>query len=150
MRASLRQAEASARAGEVPIGAVVVLDGRIIARGHNRPISSHDPSAHAEIVALRAAGRRLSNYRLADAELVVTVEPCIMCVGAIVQARLHRVVYGCADPKAGALGGAVDLAGCAAFNHRFAVSGGVLADEARALLQRFFRSRRAAGPGGAA
>jgi tRNA(adenine34) deaminase len=142
MRECLCEADAAAAAGEVPVGAVVAIDGRIVGRGHNQPIASHDPSAHAEIVALRAAGALLANYRLTGATLVVSVEPCVMCVGAIIQARVARVVFGCADAKAGGLGGLLDLAAQPGFNHYFAVTGGVLADEARARLQRFFRARR--------
>jgi tRNA(adenine34) deaminase len=142
MRECLREAEAGEAAGEVPVGALVVVDGRIVGRGHNQPIAACDPSAHAEIVALRAAGAALGNYRIVDGDLYVTVEPCLMCVGAIVQARLRRVVYGCADPKAGALGGLFDVTRQGGLNHRFAVTGGVLADDARALLQRFFQARR--------
>jgi tRNA(adenine34) deaminase len=142
MRECLQQAALAGEAGEVPVGALVVSDGRIIARGHNVPIATHDPSAHAEIVVLRAAGAALGNYRLADSEIYVTVEPCIMCVGAVIQARLRRVVFGCPDPKAGALGGVVDVRQIAALNHRFEVTGGVCADDCRALLQSFFRARR--------
>ena len=144
MRESLREAAAAERAGEVPVGAVIVRAGEIIGRGRNQPIARSDPSAHAEIIALRAAGTAIGNYRLVDAELFVTVEPCTMCVGAIIQARLQRVVFGCADPKAGALGGVLDLSQHPRLNHRFAVRGGVCEAEARALLQRFFRSRRGA------
>jgi tRNA(adenine34) deaminase len=150
MRECLREAAAAEKAGEVPVGAVVVHAGRIIGRGRNSPIVLHDPSAHAEIVALRAAGRAFGNYRLIDAELFVTVEPCVMCVGAIIQARLRRVVFGCADAKAGALGSVLDLANHPALNHRFAVQGGVCAAEARELLQRFFRSRRGSDETGGA
>ena len=142
MRECLREAEAAERAGEVPVGAVVVRDGRIVGRGHNRPIAAHDPSAHAEIVALRDAGAALGSYRLPECDLLVTVEPCVMCVGALLHARVRRVVFGCADPKAGALGGLLDLGAQPGFNHRFAVVGGVLADEAAAQLQAFFRRRR--------
>jgi len=142
MRECLREAAAAEQAGEVPVGAVVVRAGEIVGRGRNAPIARHDPSAHAEIVALRAACATLGNYRLVDGELFVTVEPCLMCVGAIVQARLQRVVFGCADPKAGALGGLLDLSHQPGLNHHFAVRGGVCEAEARALLQRFFRARR--------
>src|SRR4029434_7415973 len=117
MRECLLEAAAAERAGEVPVGAVVVREGQIIGRGRNAPIGTHDPSAHAEIVALRAAGSAQGNYRLVDAELFVTVEPCMMCVGAIIQARLRRVVFGCADPKAGALGSVVDMSRQAGLNH---------------------------------
>jgi tRNA(adenine34) deaminase len=143
MRECLCEAIAAERAGEVPVGAVVVRDGAIIGRGRNASIGTHDPSAHAEIVALRAAGAEAANYRLVGADLFVTVEPCLMCVGAIVQARLRRVVFGCADPKAGALGGAFDVTSQPGLNHRFAVQGSVCEAEARELLQRFFRARRA-------
>ena len=146
MRECLLEAAAAEAAGEVPVGAVVVRDGRIVGRGSNCPIGTNDPSGHAEIVALRAAGQAIGNYRLVDAELFVTVEPCAMCVGALVHARVSRVVFGCGDPKAGALGGRFDLMAVGAFNHRFAIRGGVLEAEARALLQRFFQTRRADGP----
>jgi len=142
MRECLREAAAAERAGEVPVGAVVVRDGQVIGRGRNASIGTHDPSAHAEVVALRAAGSAAGNYRLVDAELFVTVEPCLMCVGAVIQARLRRVVFGCPDPKAGALGGLVDFSRQADLNHRFAVRAGVCEAEARELLQRFFRRRR--------
>jgi tRNA(adenine34) deaminase len=147
MRECLREAEAAEREGEVPVGAVVVREGRIVGRGHNRPIAAHDPSAHAEVVALRAAGAALASYRLPDCELLVTVEPCVMCVGALLQARVRRVVFGCGDPKAGALGGLLDLGAQPGFNHRFEVVGGVLAEEAAALLRVFFRRRRRADGG---
>lgn len=146
MEECLREAEAAERAGEVPVGAVVVVDGRIVGRGHNQPIAHCDPSAHAEVVALRAAGRACGNYRLTEAELYVTVEPCLMCVGAIIHARLRRVVYGCADAKGGALGGLFDVTRQAAFNHQFAVTAGIRASEAQVLLQRFFRARRGTPP----
>jgi tRNA(adenine34) deaminase len=139
----LRLAETARRAGEVPVGAVVVSNGRIVGRGRNAPIARHDPTAHAEIVALRAAGRALGNYRLAGATLYVTVEPCLMCVGAIIHARLREVVFGCADPKAGALGGLLDVQALAPFNHRVAVRGGIREAECRAALRTFFAARRA-------
>ena len=144
MRECLREAAAAERAGEVPVGALVVRERRIVARAHNASIATHDPSAHAEILALRAAGAAVGNYRLTDAELFVSVEPCLMCVGAIIQARLQRVVFGCADSKAGALGGCVDFSRHPDLNHHFAVRGGVCEAEARDLLQQFFRARRAA------
>ena len=142
MRECLREAAAAERAGEVPVGAVVVRDGQIIGRGHNAPIGTNDPSAHAEIVALRAAGASVGNYRLVGADLFVSVEPCLMCVGAVIQARVRRVVFGCTDPKAGALGGAPDLSRELGLNHRFTVRGHVCEAEARQFLQRFFRRRR--------
>jgi len=118
MQAALEQAGEAAAADEIPVGAVVVIGGEIMARGQNRSIRDSDPSAHAEIVALRAAGSSVSNYRLTDATLYVTLEPCAMCIGAIVQARITRVVFGAYDPKAGAAGSAIDLSDSPAFNHR--------------------------------
>lgn len=151
MRECLLEAAAAAAQGEVPVGAIVVCNGIVIARGRNQPIASHDPTAHAEIVALRAAAALIGNYRLVDAELFVTVEPCLMCAGAIVHSRVRRVVFGCRDPKAGALGGWCDVTAQAGLNHRFAVVAGVCAAEARALLQQFFQARRGGGrPGSAA
>ena len=142
MREALRQAEIAAAASEVPIGAVVVADGEIVAAACNRTIGDCDPTAHAEIVALRQAAAKVGNHRLVGAQLYVTLEPCIMCAGAVVQARLARVVFGCRDPKAGALGSVYDIAGDARLNHRFEVQAGVEEEECRALLQRFFRERR--------
>jgi len=142
MSEALRQAEAAAAAGEVPIGAVVVAGAEIIAAAPNRTIRDVDPTAHCEIVALRAAARKLGNHRLIGAELYVTVEPCLMCAGAVVQARLQRVVFGCRDPKAGALGSLYDVGADVRLNHRFAVEGGVEEERCRALLQEFFRSLR--------
>ena len=142
MRAALDEARAAADAGEVPVGAVIVAGEEILATGQNRSIRDSDPSAHAEIVALRTACGQRGNYRLTDAILYVTLEPCAMCVGAIVQARLARVVFGAYDPKAGALGSAVDLGDSRAFNHRFEIQGGVDADACGELLQSFFRARR--------
>ena len=142
MRAALAEAEEAASAGEIPVGAIVVSGGKVIARGQNRSIRDCDPSAHAEVVALREACLAQANYRLADATLYVTLEPCAMCLGAIMQARVSRVVFGAYDPKAGAAGSAVDLTDSPAFNHRIEVMGGVLADECGAVLQDFFRSRR--------
>jgi tRNA(adenine34) deaminase len=142
MEAALQQAREAALAGEAPIGAVLVSAGAIIATGHNRTLTDHDPSGHAEVVALRDGGRQAGNHRLTAATLYVTLEPCAMCVGAIVQARLARVLFGAYDPKAGALGSAIDLSDCPAFNHRFEVQGGLLADECAAILQDFFAARR--------
>ena len=142
MRAALAEASVAAAAGEVPVGAVVIADGAVIATGHNRSISDADPSGHAEIVALRAAAESLGNYRLANATLYVTLEPCVMCVGAIAQARINRVVFGAYDEKAGALGSAADLSDSKALNHRFEINGGLLADECSALLKAFFQARR--------
>ncbi len=142
MRAALAEASIAAAEGEVPVGATVVVGGDIIATGYNRSITDADPSAHAEIVALRAAARAQENYRLSNATLYVTLEPCMMCVGAIVQARIGRVVFGAYDPKAGALGSTIDLTDSKALNHRFEVNGGLLAEESGALLKAFFQSRR--------
>ncbi len=144
MREALALARQAAAAGEVPVGAVVVRGGAIVGRGCNRPITSHDPSAHAEIVALREAAKRLGNYRLADCEIYVTLEPCAMCAGAILHARVARVAFGAADPKTGACGSVVNLLAEMRLNHHTAVAGGVLAAEAGALLQEFFGARRRA------
>ena len=141
MRLALDLAAQAARRGEVPVGAVVVKDGAIIGRGYNRPISSADPTAHAEVVAMREAALALSNYRLPGCELYVTLEPCAMCVGAMVHARLARIVYGARDPKTGACGSLVDLTTLAT-NHHGRFEGGVLADECGALLRDFFAARR--------
>jgi tRNA(adenine34) deaminase len=142
MRAALAEAAAAAESGEVPVGAVIVAGGEVIARGHNRSETDNDPSAHAEIVALREAARRSGNYRLTDATLYVTLEPCAMCMGALVQARVERLVFGAYDPKAGAAGSAIDLSDSPSFNHRFEINGGVLADECGAVLKAFFESKR--------
>ncbi len=142
MRAALAEAEVAADAGEVPVGAVVVAGGEILARGHNRSETDSDPSAHAEIVALRAAAREKGNYRLTGATLYVTLEPCAMCIGALVQARIDRLVFGAYDPKAGAAGSAIDLSDSPSFNHRFEINGGVLAEQCGAVLKTFFESKR--------
>jgi len=126
----------------IPVGAVVVTNGEIIAAGHNNSIAASDPSGHAEIVALRAAAQQVGNHRLAGATLYVTLEPCVMCVGAIAQARAGRVVFAAYDRKAGALGSVEDLSDSSALNHRFEVNGGLLADEAGDLLTTFFEARR--------
>jgi tRNA(adenine34) deaminase len=144
MTAALDQARHALTAGEVPIGAVVVIDGQVVAGGFNQPISSVDPTAHAEMIALREAARGVGNYRLTDAILYVTVEPCLMCVGALVHARVREVVYGAAEPKSGALVSAVRGLELAGLNHRFAVTGGVLEEECRGLVQLFFQERRQA------
>jgi tRNA(adenine34) deaminase len=143
MRHALALAERAATEGEVPVGAVLVRDGQIIGEGWNRPIAAHDPTAHAEIQALREAARRCDNYRLPDTTLYVTLEPCPMCAGAIVHARITEVVYGAADPKGGACGSVFDLLPSDhRFNHRTTCRGGVLGDDCGELLRRFFRSRR--------
>ena len=142
MRRALALAAQAAASGEVPVGAVVVHDGRIIGEGFNQPISTHDPTAHAELVALRAAARTVRNYRLTDATLYVTVEPCLMCVGAMIHARIGLVVYGATEPKAGALQSMTNAHELPGLNHRLKVLGGVLAEDSRQLLQTFFQSRR--------
>jgi tRNA(adenine34) deaminase len=142
MRAALALAEEAAAAGEVPVGAVVVRGGEIVGRGYNRPIADNDPSGHAEIIALRAAGAHTGNYRLQDATLFVTLEPCVMCVGAMLHARIRRVVFGAYDRKAGALGSVLDLGAERRLNHRLEVNGGLLAEDCAALLQTFFTARR--------
>jgi tRNA(adenine34) deaminase len=143
MRAALDEARRAESLGEVPVGAVVAIDEAIVARGFNQPIAAHDPTAHAEIVALRAAAQAVGNYRLTGATLCVTVEPCLMCIGALVHARVGTVVYGAAEPKTGALVSTVRALEIPGLNHRFAVVGGVLEEECRAVLQAFFKGRRA-------
>ncbi len=142
MRAALDQAFEAERRGEVPVGAVVVLDSEIIGTGFNQPIATHDPTAHAEIVAMRQAATRIANYRLTGATLYVTIEPCQMCVGAMVHARIARLVYGTPEPKAGAIESAMRAHEHPSLNHRMTATGGVLEDECRAVMQRFFQGRR--------
>jgi tRNA(adenine34) deaminase len=142
MQLALEQARHAWTLGEVPVGAVVVRDGIVIASGYNQPIGRHDPTAHAEIVALRAAAEKLGNYRLPGCELYVTLEPCVMCSGAMMHARLARVVFGAADPKTGACGSVLNLFEQEKLNHHTEVVGGVLADEASAMLRGFFAERR--------
>jgi tRNA(adenine34) deaminase len=144
MQAALALAAVGRERGEVPVGAVVVVDGAIVGEGFNQPIGASDPTAHAEIVALRAAGARLGNYRLTGATLYVTIEPCQMCVGAMVHARVARLVYGATEPKAGAIESAMRAHEHPSLNHRLEVTGGVLADDSRALIQAFFQGRRQA------
>jgi len=142
MGEALSLALEAAAAGEVPVGAVVVKDGAVVGRGHNRPVAGRDPTAHAEVMALRDAAERIGNYRLAECMLYVTLEPCAMCAGAIMNARISRVVYGAADPKSGACGSVVDLFAENRLNHHATVVGGVLAEEAAKMLQDFFSARR--------
>ena len=142
MQEALTLAAQAAAAGEVPVGAVVVKDGTIVGRGYNQPIAGTDPTAHAEIMAMRDAGKTLGNYRLADCDLYVTLEPCVMCSGAIMHARIRRVFFGARDPKTGACGSAIDLFAQPHLNHHAEVNGGMLADESVALLQDFFSRRR--------
>jgi tRNA(adenine34) deaminase len=144
MRQAISQAQNAWALGEVPVGAVVVKDGQIVATGFNQPIGTHDPTAHAEIMALRAAAAILGNYRLPGCELYVTLEPCAMCSGAMMHARLARVVYGAADPKTGACGSIMNLFEQEKLNHHTEVVGGVLADECGQMLKEFFAERRAA------
>jgi tRNA(adenine34) deaminase len=142
MREALDEARRGAAAGEVPVGAVVVMDGVVVSRAHNAPIALTDPTAHAEVLALRTAGEKRGNYRLGGATLYATVEPCAMCCGAALHARVARVVYGARDPKAGAVESLYRLLDDARLNHRAAATGGVLADEAARVLGEFFESRR--------
>ncbi|CDG83305.1 cytidine and deoxycytidylate deaminase zinc-binding region family protein [Janthinobacterium agaricidamnosum NBRC 102515 = DSM 9628] len=144
MQLALQQAQHAWDLGEVPVGAVLVKDGVVIATGYNQPIGRHDPTAHAEIMALRAAADKLGNYRLPGCELYVTLEPCVMCAGAMLHARLKRVVFGAADPKTGACGSVVNLFGQEQLNHQTAIEGGVLADQCGAFLKSFFAERRKA------
>jgi tRNA(adenine34) deaminase len=142
MRAALAEARAAADAGEVPIGAVAVAGGEIVARGQNRVLRDCDPTAHAEIVALRCAAAAIGNHRLLDCELYVTLEPCAMCAGAMIHARLGRLVYAAADPKAGAAGSVLEVVNHPRLNHKMDVTAGVLAEECGELLRAFFRERR--------
>jgi tRNA(adenine34) deaminase len=146
MRLALELARQGAAEGEVPVGALVVREGKIVGCGYNAPISSHDPSAHAEIQAMRAAARELGNYRLVGCTLYVTLEPCAMCAGAIQHARIARLVYGASDPKTGACGSVVDLMAESRLNHHAEVEGGILAQECGSLLSGFFAARRAKSP----
>ena len=146
MRRALDLARIAAEWGEVPVGAVIVKDGRIVAEGHNRPRESHDPTAHAEIVAIRAAAAKLGNERLDGCDLYVTLEPCAMCAGALVNARIARLVYGATDPKAGAVTSLFQIGSDTRLNHRFEIVGGVLAEEGARRLTEFFAARRLAKP----
>jgi tRNA(adenine34) deaminase len=143
MHLALEQAREALSAGEVPVGAVVVAANRIIGRGHNRSISDCDPSAHAEVIAVRQAAREIGNYRIADATAYVTLEPCAMCIGTMLHARIRRLVFGAYDDKAGAAGSVVDLCHDRRLNHRIEVNGGLLAEECGELLTTFFEARRA-------
>ena len=145
MRQALAEAEKARAAGEVPVGAILVVEGRVVAVGHNAPIASSDPTAHAEVATLRAASAALGNYRLTGSTLYVTVEPCLMCVGAVVHARVGTLVYGASDPKAGAVRSILDVASLP-LNHRFEVVEGVLARECGELLRAFFQARRERDP----
>jgi tRNA(adenine34) deaminase len=142
MEKALQLARKAEAAGEVPVGAVLVKDGQLLAEGWNQPIISHDATSHAEIMAMRAAGERLNNYRLIDTVMYVTLEPCSMCVGAMIHARVAKVVYGASEPRTGALGGAFNLLDANQHNHVFDVVPGILAQDSRDMLQKFFQSRR--------
>ena len=142
MRLALECARTAQQCGEVPVGAVAVADGEVIATGHNRTITRNDPTGHAEMVCLREAAASLGNHRLNGVDLYVTLEPCAMCYGALVHARIQRLVFGAPDPKSGVLGGAADIADLGAFNHRMDIAGGVLADESADMLQACFSERR--------
>ncbi|WP_066966081.1 tRNA adenosine(34) deaminase TadA [Microbulbifer sp. Q7] len=142
MQQALTLAAQGAELGEVPVGALVVLDGEVIGEGFNQPISASDPSAHAEVMALRAAATRQNNYRLPGATLYVTIEPCTMCFGTLIHARIARLVYGAAEPRAGVVVSQLQLAEQTFFNHKIAVEGGVMADEAGTLVREFFQKRR--------
>ncbi len=142
MKIALEEAQKAAEKDEVPVGAIVVFSGQIIGRAHNEPIGGHDPSAHAEILALRRAAEKLGNYRLTGAELYVTLEPCIMCAGAIIQARLARVIFGALDPKCGAVVSLYNILNDNRLNHRVDVTGGILKEECGEIISRFFREKR--------
>jgi tRNA(adenine34) deaminase len=142
MAAALEQAQLALAAGEVPVGAVLVVDGAIVARGFNQPIRSIDPTAHAEVLALREAARAVGNYRLTGSTMYVTVEPCLMCVGALVHARVGEVVFGATEPKSGALVSVVRAHETPGLNHRFTVTSGVLEEQCREVIQQFFRDKR--------
>lgn len=142
MQQALKQAELAAIAGEVPVGAVLVRDGQVISKGFNQPISNHDPSAHAEMMALRVAAQAELNYRLPGTTLYVTLEPCIMCAGAMLHARVGRVVFGAADPKTGAAGSVLNVFAEKQINHQTQVEGGIMGDECGQVLRDFFRERR--------
>ena len=142
MQEAIEQAKLAALAGEVPVGAILVRDGQVIGRGFNQPIGNHDPSAHAEMLALRTAAQGVANYRLPGATLYVTLEPCVMCSGAMLHARIDRVVFGASDPKTGAAGSVLDIFASKQINHQTQVEGGILAEECGQILRDFFRERR--------
>ncbi|RUM84976.1 MAG: tRNA adenosine(34) deaminase TadA [Candidatus Thioglobus sp.] len=142
MALAIEQAKLAEKINEVPVGAVLIQDDQLITSAHNQPISNNDPTAHAEIQLLRAAGKKLNNYRLPNTTLYVTLEPCTMCLGAMIHARISRVVFGAYDQKTGVCGSCQDLSTSECFNHEIEISGGVLADECKALLQKFFKARR--------
>ena len=143
MREALSQAQRAAALGEVPVGAIIVKNGQVVGRGFNQPVGSHDPSAHAEICALRDAGQTLENYRLPECTLYVTIEPCTMCLGAIIHARIARLVFGAEEPRYGAVSSGQRLLDNGVYNHQLAVTSGILAEETAELMKQFFRQRRA-------
>ena len=142
MKIAISEANLAINEGEIPVGAVLIQDGKLIAKAHNQPILNHDPTAHAEVEVLRKAGKKLKNYRLARSTLYVTLEPCIMCLGAIMHARIERIVFGASDPKTGVCGSKTDLTSESFFTHKVKVDGGVLEEENKKILQSFFKSRR--------
>ena len=142
MKIAISEANLAINKGEIPVGAVLIQDGKLIAKAHNQPILNHDPTAHAEVEVLRKAGKKLKNYRLARSTLYVTLEPCIMCLGAIMHARIERIVFGASDPKTGVCGSKADLTSETFFTHKVKVDGGVLEEENKEILQSFFKSRR--------
>ena len=142
MKIAISEANLAINKGEIPVGAVLIQDGKLIAKAHNQPILNHDPTAHAEVEVLRKAGKKLKNYRLARSTLYVTLEPCIMCLGAIMHARIERIVFGASDPKTGVCGSKTDLTSESFFTHKVKVDGGVLEEENKKILQSFFKSRR--------
>jgi len=142
MKIAISEANLAINQGEIPVGAILIQDGKLIAKAHNKPILNHDPTAHAEVEVLRKAGKKLKNYRLARSTLYVTLEPCAMCLGAIMHARIERIVFGASDPKTGVCGSKADLTSEAFFTHKVKVDGGVLEEENKEILQFFFKSKR--------
>ena len=144
MKIAISEASVAKNEGEIPVGAVLIHNNKLIAKAHNQPILNHDPTAHAEVIAIRKAGKKLNNYRLAGSTLYVTLEPCVMCLGAIMHARIDRIVFGASDPKTGVCGSKADLTSEAFFTHKVKVDGGVLEEENKEILQSFFKSKRKA------
>ena len=144
MKIAISESNLARNEGEIPVGAVLIHNNKLIAKAHNQPILNHDPTAHAEVIALRKAGKKLNNYRLAGSTLYVTLEPCAMCLGAIMHARIDRIVFGASDPKTGVCGSKADLTSEAFFTHKVKVDGGVLEEENKEILQSFFKSKRKA------
>ena len=142
MKVAISEANLAINEGEIPVGAVLIQNGKLVAKAHNQPILNHDPTAHAEVEVLRKAGKKLKNYRLSKSTLYVTLEPCAMCLGAIMHARIERIVFGASDPKTGVCGSKTDLTSESFFTHKVKVDGGVLEEENKEILQSFFKSRR--------